>query len=197
MTTDNFTLPLFPLSVFLLPQGITRLRIFEPRYLNMVSIAMKNKGFAIVSNMNQGSNIESNTDDTPIWASWVNIINFDKSADNSLIIEVQCHDLVQITNMHSSKNNLLFGDVFKVPHWPKQPNDDTINMLTRSLTNVFQENSELNDLYQGTFEHNANWVVARWLELLPVDMEIKAAFAQANSFMQAKMFVAEIISQAK
>ncbi len=35
MATVN--LPIFPLPVFLLPKGVTRLRIFEERYLKMVA----------------------------------------------------------------------------------------------------------------------------------------------------------------
>ena len=41
MNNHNIELPLFPLSIFLLPGGITRLRIFEPRYLKMVAIASR------------------------------------------------------------------------------------------------------------------------------------------------------------
>ena len=41
-------LALFPLSVFLLPDGITRLRIFEPRYKRLVSQAMSSgEGFGL------------------------------------------------------------------------------------------------------------------------------------------------------
>jgi len=45
MKKITVTLPIFPLPVFLLPGGVTKLRIFEPRYLKMVSTASSGQGF--------------------------------------------------------------------------------------------------------------------------------------------------------
>ena len=39
-------LPLFPLNVYLLPGGILPLRLFEPRYLRMLSLSQAH-GFAL------------------------------------------------------------------------------------------------------------------------------------------------------
>ena len=75
MKTNYTNLPIFPLSVFLLPEGMTKLRIFEPRYLKMVSIASKGQGFVIWA---KGDN--KSISDSP-WGSWVEIINFDKAED--------------------------------------------------------------------------------------------------------------------
>ena len=40
----NITVPLFPLNTVLFPQGILQLRIFEPRYLDMVSESLTTGG---------------------------------------------------------------------------------------------------------------------------------------------------------
>ena len=47
MTTIK--IPLFPLSTVLFPSGVLPLRIFEPRYLSMVSDCMRNESeFGVV-----------------------------------------------------------------------------------------------------------------------------------------------------
>ena len=69
---NTLNLPIFPLPVFLLPNGITRLRIFEPKYLKMIKIATKGQGFVITPNYK-----ETNSSDV-IWGSQVEVINFDQ-----------------------------------------------------------------------------------------------------------------------
>ena len=50
MTPPPDTLPLFPLKTVLFPGGILPLRIFEPRYLDMVSACLRtDSGFGVVT----------------------------------------------------------------------------------------------------------------------------------------------------
>ena len=45
----KMTIPLFPLNTVLFPQGVLPLRIFEPRYLDMISDCLKNNtGIGVV-----------------------------------------------------------------------------------------------------------------------------------------------------
>ena len=47
---DENVIPLFPLNVVLFPQGRMKLRIFEQRYLNMVSRCMsEGTGFGVIA----------------------------------------------------------------------------------------------------------------------------------------------------
>lgn len=95
MNNVNPTLPIFPLPVFLLPNGITRLRIFEPRYLKLVKIASTEQGFIILLQ----SEKPETTDIT--WGSWVEIINFDSGEDGVLEIDVKCKSLVKILSINN------------------------------------------------------------------------------------------------
>lgn len=177
-------LPLFPLSVFLLPQGVTRLRIFEPRYLKMVSLAMKNQGFVILSQEKGNSTLTG---------SWVEIINFDQSDDGMLLIDIRCKSLVDITNRSQDDNNLDYGDVSVKAHWPDIALDNVSEELAMSLKKVFDENTELKALYSTPDFQSANWVVSRWLELIPVELVEKDLFFTPHSFSEAKAFLQNII----
>ncbi|WP_455218077.1 LON peptidase substrate-binding domain-containing protein, partial [Kaarinaea lacus] len=63
---STLTIPIFPLHAVLFPGGTLPLRIFEPRYLEMVSTCMKeNKGFGVCL-IREGSEVgkAANTYDT-------------------------------------------------------------------------------------------------------------------------------------
>lgn len=185
MPTIN--LPIFPLPVFILPQGITRLRIFEARYLKMVSLAMKNQGFVIYSH-------DSHEEvDTMSVGSWVEIINFDQSEDGTLLIDVRCKCLVDIQTISQDNINLHHGDVTPKDHWLDIKLDKTTSELSTSLNKLFSENSELNDLYHKPCFSNGDWVVARWIELIPLKLSEKKVFVAQNSYSQAKQLLQRII----
>ena len=86
---------IFPLPIFVLPEGYTRLRIFEPRYLNMVKTALQNNvGFVLCTYQH----------DTPFNISaqgcLVDIIDFDQDPSNMLLIDVYAAKSVQINDVY-------------------------------------------------------------------------------------------------
>lgn len=178
---------MFPLPVFILPKGITRLRIFEPRYLKMVKIATKSGGFAIMPYADE-KDISSQA-----WASWVEIINFDQADDGMLTIDVQCKKLVKVHELSVDEDNLRFGNVSVLTHWTEQTVNPVVTELSDSLQLVFDANHSLSDLYQTTYIDDPIWVVARWLELVPVSISTKQVFAEQTSYDYAKDFIESII----
>ncbi|MDT0604346.1 LON peptidase substrate-binding domain-containing protein [Thalassotalea castellviae] len=187
MKAVNSRLPIFPLPVFLLPNGITRLRIFEPRYLKLVKIASTEQGFIILLNAKSSSLTEIK------WGSWVDIINFDEGEDGVLEIDVQCKSLVEILSIENEKEQLNFGCVKEKSHWSQKVNHIKLSELSSSLEDVFKNNIMLNTLYNEKPTHNASWVVARWLELLPINLAIKNTFINDHSYQDAENFVHAII----
>ena len=185
MPTIN--LPIFPLPIFLLPQGVTQLRIFESRYLKMVSVAMKNKGFVIFPYQLEEKNNSLQT------GSWVEIINFDQGDDGLLLIDVCCKGLVDIKVITCDSDKLHYADVTAKAHWPDCCLDETTDKLSRSLNKLFSENIALSQLYPQKFLQQGDWVVARWLELLPVKLDEKRLFVEYDSFGPAKQLVESII----
>ncbi|XQW83385.1 LON peptidase substrate-binding domain-containing protein [Thalassotalea piscium] len=182
-------IPIFPLPVYLLPEGITRLRIFEPRYVKMVKIATKEQGFVIVSR-----NFEENQNEN-VWGSWVDIINFDQSKGGLLEIDVKCKSLVKVLALSVDEDKLHFGDVEQISHWSQNNKGAPETYLSQSLETLFINNPLLNELYQKKLTSNPQWVMARWLELLPISGEIKNEFIFSQNFEEAKFFVQSIISK--
>jgi uncharacterized protein len=187
MNNTNLKLPVFPLPVFILPNGITRLRIFEARYLTLVKIATKEQGF-IISLQTQPL---KKSDET--WGSWVEIINFDRGEDGVLEIEVKCKSLVKILSIDKNHQHLSFASVLALPHWSEKSKECNCYPLSTSLKLLFESDKTLNHLYHDKPTNDTHWVVARWLEFLPVKLAIKHTFIFDRSFQEAESFVQSII----
>lgn len=184
-------LPIFPLPIYLLPNGVTRLRIFEQRYLNMIRDIKNTNGFAI-----SYSN-ESAADELPTWASKVEIIDFDMTEDGVLIIDVRCTELVSVLCAEYDENRLLIGNVSLQTHWSSMADDIDENLssiLNQQLQKLFQGNGLLNDMYPETFFDDPLWVCSRWLELIPVSFQHKSHFITPDSFPEALQFIETILT---
>lgn len=199
MNTSKITLPLFPIPVFLLPEGIVRLRIFEPRYLKMVKIALEGSGFVIIFNSidNNTEANQSKVNQSIInhWGSWVEIINFDQGVDGILEVDVKCKSLVEVNNINSDSNNLKFCEAIAFPHWSQSIEEKAPNALSKPLTGLLNSEALLKELYVKTKINDGAWVAARWLELLPVSAEVKNSFVNEYNFSQATMFIETVLSK--
>lgn len=191
MKNITLKLPIFPLPVFLLPEGITRLRIFEPRYLKMIKIAAKGEGFIICLNH---QDLESSLIK---WGSWVEIVNFYQGEDGVLEIDVKCKALVDIHTIEKDRDNLHFGKVCETFHWSQGIDENPMSELGNSLEQVLINDNMLSELYLDCYSKNTSWVVARWLEILPVNIAIKSAFVDVHKYDEAKHFVQSIIGKDK
>ena len=196
-------LPIFPLSVFLLPGGCLKLRIFEPRYLKMISLALKEQGFVIslcseqlFEQLVEPFDLKAEHSKEKPWGSWVEINNFNQGSDGILEIEVLCHSLVQLTNS-CKKEHLIFAEVEKFSHWSQESaaSYQPSTLLADSLAKAFTNNEALHGLYLQPHFDDYPWVVARWLELLPIDAKVKNTFIRENNFLQAKHFVESILKK--
>ncbi|TPH12090.1 LON peptidase substrate-binding domain-containing protein [Litorilituus lipolyticus] len=186
---SHLFLPIFPLSAFILPEGKLRLRIFEAKYAKMLSLISAHQMFVIqLTSKTEG--IKHND-----WGSLVKIQDFNQGDDGLLEIDVHCCALVELSNVKVDDNNLAFAKVNPLYHWSQNTVDDTMvsSELEVALNEVIYSNSLLSHLYQHRLLNNSHWVVARWLEILPISLTVKSQFIRENNFSQAKDFVNTVI----
>ncbi len=184
---------IFPLPVFILPQGYTRLRIFEMRYLEMVKESLKNDSCFVLCLYDQDAQLN-----VPEYGCLVEIIDFDKDENDHLLIDVVAKSLVKISNVSQNKINLRHGEVETVesPQWlyQSQPMTAQNDYLKTSLELVFNQDDEIAALYKHTEFDNLAWVTARWLELLPISYEKKQQLAFSSSFANIQTFLHTVIN---
>jgi Lon protease-like protein len=184
---------IFPLPIFILPEGYTRLRIFEPRYLDMVKNALQN---------NTGFVLCTFEHDTPFNISaqgcLMDIIDFDQDDSGMLLIDVFASKSVQINDVYQDDQELRHALISQcnTPYWYKRDTYDVSEhqRLHDILKDVFTNNPDLSSLYKNTHFDKLQWVAARWLELLPISIEKKQQLAFETNFDNLLSFLHTVVN---
>ncbi|GEK10480.1 LON peptidase substrate-binding domain-containing protein [Pseudoalteromonas peptidolytica] len=187
-------LALFPLPIFLLPGGFTRLRIFEQRYLYMVKEAAKtNQGFVLCAD------VEGAPKDRQNEGVHVKIVDFSQGEDGQLLIDVEAIKRVSISNVEVDHQGLRYGECSEIEGPPWLCNDTAFKLidstLKEKLRNVFIANPILDDLYKDKRFSEPLWVAYRWLEILPISMAQKLKIKQAQTFEQVAEFLHTVLDE--
>lgn len=182
MTTDqSVEIPLFPLRSVLFPGGVLPLRIFEPRYVDMVSHCMREGiGFGVVL-IREGAEarLEDDTQQPDVFhiGTEAEIVDFNQ-ADNGLLgIVTRGRRKFMVLESYEAADHLLMGRVdFLAEEAPGEllPEHDTLVSVLKELTQhplVQKLNIEVDFA-------EARSVSLRLAELLPIEPEIKQALLQ-------------------
>ena len=172
-------LGVFPLPIFLLPGGITRLRIFEPRYIRLITEAAAGDGFAL-SVYQPDRPYQS----YPI-AAHVEIVDFATLDDGLLGVTVKALQLVKLADFEVEDDGLRKAQIVPLSHWPQQEITPLNPHFATTLHELFDSQAELAAHYQSLDYEDPAWVCGRFLEILPLPMEKKLAFYHPASFPQA------------
>ena len=162
-------IPIFPLRTILFPGSKLPLRIFEPRYLDMVSACMRSKrefGIVLSRKVPQPGMLETYATGT-----LATIIDWNQGNDGLLGITVLGTNKFELLSMIKQEDGLNIGEIkiiereedFKAP-----PNfDNMISLLEAILDDL--------DLYEDRekFFQSASWVSFRFAEILPLKIEDK------------------------
>lgn len=170
-------LALFPLNCLLLPEGKTRLRVFEPRYVRLVKEATAGKRAFAMALLNP---LVSQTHPDRIFpfATKVQVTDFDVLSDGLLGIEVLGLERVHIEKRWQEADKLHVADTKTVAFWPSQPISQPQQELQQSFSQLLSREPELANLYPEQRTTDASWLAARWLELLPLPPLLKEHLAE-------------------
>lgn len=101
-------LPLFPLHSLLMPGGQLPLRIFEPRYLDMVSECFRQSSHFGVCQIREGSEVGVAAMPYPN-GTLVHIVDWDKGSDGLLNVLVEGQQKFSVQSMNVMTDDLLMG----------------------------------------------------------------------------------------
>lgn len=171
-------IPLFPLNVVLFPEGELKLRIFEPRYIDMVRDCFRNDtGFGICL-IQEDKGVDKSCDFFHM-GTYAKIIDWSQMEDGLLGIVVRGEKRFRVNSYNRSEDNLCIGDV----EW--LIDDD--NLMPATYQNFSDLLREIVTRYKLPMENmlgrfdEANWVSERLAELLPFDLSIKQEILEMNS----------------
>jgi len=172
-------LPLFPLSGIVLPDGQLPLRLFERRYIDMVTNCFKTgTGFAVCL-IKDGHEAGSIAEPYPVGTA-VSIIDFDQGADGLLHITVQGLHEVDVLSWQVSDAQLILGQVAPRERREATPMTPAIEPLAQKLDLILKY-VEPDIRYVDRQLDDADWICHRLLELLPLAGPAKFELLQMTS----------------
>lgn len=166
-------LPLFPLNTVLFPQGPLPLRIFEPRYIDMVKRCLRGGScFGVV--LLQGGGETGPVDGIAAMGTTARIVDFNLLKDGLLGLTCRGERRFRVLRCWREDDGLNMGEV----EWVDEGPSATIAVPPehRHLADVLRRVlPELGEVYAGIeprFE-DAAWVGARLVEILPMSLADK------------------------
>lgn len=175
-------IPLFPLQTVLFPGGPLPLRIFEPRYLDMVSHCLKSgTGIGVVL-IRDGS--EVGVAATTHEVGTVSQITYWNRLSNGILgITVRGEQRFQILSQQVQSSQLVLADVELIPNDPELAIPHKYQPMVSFLHQIIEQ---LEPPYttMPTKYDDASWISARLVELLPMDLSQKQLFLKLDDPIQ-------------
>ena len=170
-------LALFPLNTVLFPGSRLDLRIFEPRYLDMVRDCMRAQSPFGVCLIIAGQ--EAGTPATPSpHGTEARIVDFSSLPDGLLGITVEGGRRFHVDKAQVTGSGLIIAEVEAVAPPPAQPVPVEFALLVTLLERLAeQDDAELVRADKACFD-DADWVGYRLAERLPISLAERQAFLE-------------------
>jgi Lon protease-like protein len=186
------TLPLFPLGSLVFPGGPLPLRIFEPRYVNLVKRCMQtDTGFGVVLLFrgNEAGTAESTTAGI---GTEVRIVDFDRLPDGLLGITCRGQQRFRILRAWREADGLNMAEVEDLPPPPVTAIPTELRFLAEILERVMPELGEDYAALEARYD-DAQWVSCRLAEVLAMEtFERQALLELDDPVARLQMLVAKV-----
>ena len=161
-------LPLFPLNTVLFPGGPLRLRIFEPRYLDMISRCMRESSNFGVALITAGREAGGSARTTTVGTT-ARIVDFERLDDGLLGITAHGERKFSIVDVKTQSDGLNIADITLLPEEPATEIPTDLEILAELLKQAFVQ---IGAAYGDEIPHydDASWVGMRLAEILPLPM---------------------------
>jgi hypothetical protein len=172
-------LPLFPLNAVLFPGGPLPLRIFEPRYLDMVSHCMRaQSGFAVVL-LGEGEGGEADAATSfAATGTEARIVDFDRLEGGLLGISCVGRERVRVVEAWREPDGLNRGRVLDIAADPVISVPPDQSWLTDVVRQVL---SQADESYRHVERReDAAWIANRLAELLPLSLADRQALLELS-----------------
>ncbi len=186
------TIPLFPLNTVLFPGGQLPLKIFEARYMDMVSECLRTEQPFGICLIRSGKEVAGSAECYEI-GTLAKIIDWDKRDDGLLEIVVEGEQRFRLLNKRERSNHLAEGDVQLID------DDDDCEELPveyQLLSDLLRQIAEKFELsYQKEHEkyENAVWVGYRLSEVLPLESEERQELLEIDDVMNRLQHIQDAI----
>jgi uncharacterized protein len=186
-------LPLFPLSTVLYSQGLLPLRIFEPRYIDLVSSSLRNRApFGIVPLL-QGAEVGPGAvfHTTGVAAT---IVAWEQGRDGLLHNQVEGGARFLVHTHERHPDGLVLGHVSWTAPDIDEPIPPDLAHLSGLLQRIFEDNRDRVP-YKAWHLLSSLWVSQRLAEVLPLAINERIAILEATSGLEKLRRIEAMISR--
>lgn len=171
LTTPSMEISLFPLNTVVFPGGILPLRIFEPRYLDMVSNCLRtDTGFGVC--LIKSGRETGKPADVHVTGTLCKIVDWTRLPDGLLGVTALGERKFRVMASRIQTDHLLVGQIQLAIEEQEKPLPSEFEPLGELLERIIAEMGPPFSDRPG-FYGQAGWVGARLTELLPIDLMLK------------------------
>jgi hypothetical protein len=192
-SVSELVIPLLPLYAVLFPGGTLPLRIFEPRYLDMVSYCLRRDGKFGVCLIREGREVGKAATTYSI-GTLVEITDWNRTSDGLLGIEVMGQQRFQIISRKVHANQLI--EVIADPIANESAQEIPVDYL--ALPNLLEEFiRQIGKPYEKlpVDYGNASWISQRLAELLPMPFSQRQHLLELSDSIQRLEVIGSILKK--
>ena len=183
-------IPLFPLRTVLFPGGPLPLRVFEPRYLDMISRCMKDDTEFGVIMIRDGSEVgDVRVADIGTRA---RITDWYQGSDGILGVTAVGTRRFVLQSVEKQPDGLYVGSVESLNPEPQVQLPAEYEQMANLLRAVIDDLGKLYDPLPKHYD-DAAWVAARFAEILPMELEQKQACLQIDDPVERLEYVRPLL----
>jgi hypothetical protein len=186
--------PLFPLNTVLFPGGPLPLRIFEPRYLTMVSDCVKADSPFGVLLIRDGH--EAGPATTYEVGTLARITDWYQGSDGLLGVTAVGLQRFRVISSFREANGLNIGNIEVLPDEPAVQIPDEYRSMPNILAGVLDDLGRLYESLERRMD-DASWVTSRFVEILPIDLEQKQQCLESSDPVDRLRIVQELLDAAR
>ena len=183
-------IPLFPLHTVLYPGGPLPLRIFEPRYLDMISRCLKaDSPFGILL-IRDG--IEAGQSTTYEVGTLARIADWYQGSDGVLGITVVGEKRFRLLSNDRQADGLCIGEIEIIEDEGSSPLPKEFKQVAEILATILGNLDRLYDFLDENYE-DASWVGYRFAEILPIEPMKKQWCLETNDPFERLRVVSKVL----
>lgn len=189
---SNGTRPLCPLGTVLFPGGPLSLRIFEPRYVDMVGRCMKDGSGFVVVLIVEGREAGSGALTTAAVGTEARIVDFNRLEDGLLGLTCIGAERVRVVHAWRQDDGLNLAEVAPVAADPAAAVPDDCAHLPEALRRLYPDLGPHYAWVPPRYD-DAAWVGNRLAELAPLEPAIKQGLLELGDPVERLRYLAPMI----
>ena len=186
--------PLFPLRTVLYPGGPLPLRIFEPRYLDMISACLKQDSLFGVLLIRDGE--ETGPATTHDVGTLAKITDWYQGSDGLLGVTAVGEERFRLKESSRQADGLNIGVIEPLGRDEPSELPEDCKPLAHILSGVLDDLGKLYDTLDKRYE-DAGWVAYRYAEILPISAEQKQRCLETEDPLERLVMMREVLKSVR